>query len=44
VGTEEAKLGEDYVVDQVRSLEDRCKSNGVLECEVWVQTGSGFHE
>lgn len=44
VGTEEAKLGEDYVINQVRSLEDRCKSNGVLDCEVWVQTGSGFHE
>lgn len=51
VGTEEAIRGEEYVIDQVRELERMCKIGGglpsptgpVLDCEVWVQTGKGYH-
>jgi hypothetical protein len=51
VGTQEAILGEEYVIDQVRELERMCKIGGglpsptgpVLDCEVWVQTGKGYH-
>jgi len=41
VGTEEALAGEEYVLDQVNQIAARCK---LLECEVSVQKGSGFHE
>jgi hypothetical protein len=27
----------------VREIADRCHKNGVLDCEVWVQKGSGYH-
>jgi len=43
VGTEEAVLGEQYVEAQVRELKDRCDKNGVLNCEIWVQRGQGYH-
>jgi hypothetical protein len=42
VGTPQAKAGEEYVINQVRLLEEWCR-DGVLECEVWVQKGSGYH-
>jgi hypothetical protein len=41
VGTEEALAGEEYVLDQVNLIASRCK---LLECEVSVQKGSGYHE
>lgn len=44
VGTEEAELGEQYVLAEVRKIEERCARNGVLNCEVWVQRGNGYHE
>ena len=43
VGTYQSKAGEEYIVSQVRLLESRCAEGGVLNCEVWVQKGSGFH-
>ncbi|ORX35606.1 hypothetical protein BD324DRAFT_660481 [Kockovaella imperatae] len=43
VGLEQARRGEQYVIDQVRLLEDRCKADGVLDCKVYIQEGSGFH-
>ena len=42
VGTQEAKLGEEYVLEQAREIEKRC--TGVIHCEVFVQQGSGFHQ
>lgn len=44
VGTPQARQGEIYVEEEVRKLADKCKKDGVLECDVWVQTGDGFHE
>ncbi|BEJ13055.1 hypothetical protein CspHIS471_0302290 [Cutaneotrichosporon sp. HIS471] len=44
VGTDEAVNGEEYVIAEVRKIEERCKANGVLNCDVWVQRGSGYHE
>jgi predicted solute-binding protein len=41
VGTEEALAGEEYVLDQVNLIASRCK---LLDCEVSVQKGSGYHE
>jgi hypothetical protein len=43
VGTLEAQQGEEYVESQVRSLASRCDSGGVLDCQVWVQKGTGYH-
>jgi hypothetical protein len=43
VGTHEALKGEQYVIDQVRALEGRCNDGGILQCDVWVQKGSGCH-
>lgn len=43
VGTDEAVCGELYVEQEVRKIADRCLLNGVLDCEVWVQKGSGYH-
>lgn len=44
VGTEEAVRGEEYVIAEVRKIEERCKANGVLDCDVWIQRGNGYHE
>lgn len=44
VGTEEAEAGELYVEDEVRKIVERCEANGVLECDLWVQRGNGYHE
>lgn len=44
VGTEEAVKGEQYVEQQVRLIAERCEKNGVLDCEVYVQKGSGYHQ
>lgn len=44
VGTEEAGRGEQYVLSEVRKIEERCKRNGVLDCQVWAQRGNGYHE
>ncbi len=43
VGTPQAIRGEEYIIDQVRLHESRCMAGGVLNCEVWVQKGSGYH-
>lgn len=43
VGTDEAVKGEEYVLSEVRELEQRCATGGVLKCEVWEQKGSGHH-
>lgn len=44
VGTEEAELGERYVEAEVRKIVERCEKNGVLQCDLWVQRGNGYHE
>ncbi|WVW84285.1 hypothetical protein I302_106316 [Kwoniella bestiolae CBS 10118] len=43
VGTDEAVRGEEYVLGEVRKIVSRCEEGGVLDCEWWVQQGSGFH-
>lgn len=43
VGTEEAVQGEVYVEQEVRKLVQQCNDNDVLNCEVWVQRGQGYH-
>ena len=43
VGLEQARAGEEYVIQQVRELDQRCEADGVLECKVYIQDGSGFH-
>ncbi|WRT66692.1 uncharacterized protein IL334_003653 [Kwoniella shivajii] len=43
VGTHEAVAGEEYVLSQVQKILRRCEEGGVLNCEWWVQQGSGFH-
>ncbi|WWC88985.1 uncharacterized protein L201_003900 [Kwoniella dendrophila CBS 6074] len=43
VGTHEAIQGEQYVLDQVHKLVNRCEQTKILNCEWWVQQGSGFH-
>lgn len=44
VGTEEAEAGERYVEAEVRNIVSRCEANGVLQCDLWVQRGNGYHE
>ena len=44
VGTHQARQGEVYVEEQVRGIAKRCEADGVLDCDVWIQTGDGFHE
>ncbi|WVO15261.1 hypothetical protein L204_102917 [Cryptococcus depauperatus] len=43
VGTPQALAGEEYVLEQVLSLVEKCEQGGVLNCEWWHQKGSGFH-
>ncbi|WWD03211.1 hypothetical protein V865_001261 [Kwoniella europaea PYCC6329] len=43
VGTSEAVKGEEYVLGEVRKIVSRCEEGDVLNCEWWVQQGSGFH-
>ncbi|WWC94440.1 hypothetical protein V866_001285 [Kwoniella sp. B9012] len=43
VGTSEAVKGEEYVLGEVRKIVSRCEESDVLNCEWWVQQGSGFH-
>ncbi len=31
-------------IAEVRKIEERCKANGVLDCDVWIQRGNGYHE
>lgn len=43
VGTHEALAGEQYVLNQVLELVEKCNAGGILNCEWWHQKGSGFH-
>ncbi|TXT09032.1 hypothetical protein VHUM_02506 [Vanrija humicola] len=43
VGTHEAVCGEQYVIGEARKIADRCAANGVLDCELDVQKGNGYH-
>ncbi|OCF60854.1 hypothetical protein L486_00497 [Kwoniella mangroviensis CBS 10435] len=43
VGTSEAVKGEEYVLGEVRKIVSRCEEGEALNCEWWVQQGSGFH-
>lgn len=43
VGTEEAVRGEQYVEAEALKIKERCDAGGVLDCEVWVQRGDGYH-
>ncbi len=44
VGTEEAVKGEEYVIDEVVKLKERCDEGGIIKCDMWIQIGDGVHQ